>query len=184
MPRQLHVTGEQLNLGLVISEFDHSFESHAQPFKDSDRSVIVNRRYRDDSVQAEAALSHRQHRRCRFVTIPLAPMIRKERKADIDIIKAFSLYQTADSNGGLTALQLTQVQPKPEALVAFDRALQDVIASVVECPDAFVSDKLQEGRTIDQLENEFSIFGGQPAQYQPVRFQNIHCRFDQKLTLP
>src|SRR5262249_9824718 len=135
MHRQLQITGEQFDLTGVTSEVNHSFEFHPQLFQDSDRSVIVNRGNCDDSVQATGALCHRQHRRCRLVTISLAPKFWKKRKPDIDILQALSFYQAAHSYRHLAVLQLAKVQAKAEAFVAIDRPLQNIIASIVECSD-------------------------------------------------
>src|SRR5215471_4850759 len=104
------------------------------------------------------AFPHRQDCRCRLVAVSLPPKLGKKRKADIDILKVISLYQAAHSYRSPGVLHLTEVQPKTESLIAVDRALQYVVAGIIECSDTLVADELQERGPVDELQNEWSIF--------------------------
>ena len=71
-------------------------------------------------------------------------------------------------------LQLHAIQAKSKCFVTPDRSLQHVVTRIVERPDAFVADELEERRLVQEPEYEFSIVEGEPAQNQARRFDYDH----------
>jgi hypothetical protein len=80
--------------------------------------------------------------------------------------------QAAYADRSLVRLAERQVQPEAVAVVAVDRPFQDVLAGLVEVPDPLVPDEAEKGGLVQQLEDERRIVDRQPAEDQPVRFDD------------
>ena len=74
-----------------------------------------------------------------------------------------------------SCLRFTRYRPESECLVTRDWPLQQVVAGIVERPDAFVADELEERGLIQQPKYEFSVVEGKPAQCQAWCFDHRHA---------
>src|SRR5512137_2660130 len=74
----------------------------------------------------------------------------------------------------MAVLELDEEQSEPVAVVARDRARQDVLLRVGEDADAAVADVLEERGLVEQAQDEGAVIRGEATEHQAVGFKDNH----------
>ncbi len=108
-----------------------------------------------------------EHRARGLITVALRTIRRQVREADIHVLEDIPLQQAAHADGN-AVFQFDEPQPESELAVAGERTLADVLARGACRPHVPVADIRDEGRVVEQLQDERRVvLGVHLADHQP-----------------
>jgi len=115
-----------------------------------------------------------QHRGARFDRVAARPVARQEGVAQVGVGQGVALEQPAHADRFAAVAQRHPQQAMAVARVAVDRTVEDVAHRAVEIAHAAVADVVEEGRFVEQLQDEAGIVGREFAQLQAFGLDRGH----------
>src|SRR4051812_40182551 len=130
----------------------------------------------DHARDAERAVSPLDHTHRRLVRVTLRPELGKEREAHIGRIEPVAFEQPAHADRITARLQRDMRQPEAVLRVTRERPLREIRKSIIERAHAAIADVLEEGRFVEEPEDERRVSRGESPDQETLRLAYEHGR--------